>query len=448
MEEAKNAAVERVHAQNVVSPQQKSADFEGLLGDLSAALIRVSVAEIDRELERWLEKIVLAMGCDRGNVLQVDPADRALYFTHQWGKPGVSTPARGLKTNVADYYPWLTNKVFCGETVVLSSLDAVPTEASKDLIAARRTRVKSNVTIPLTIGGVVVGAFMVGTAFVERDWSEETLRRLRLIASVIGNALERIRIEAEVRRLSDELMQVSRVVTMGELTASLAHELNQPLGAIRNNARAALLLLAAKRPDLAEINRAVEDIVRDDDRAVQIVRNVRSMFQRGEARSSLVDIKEIFQDVNRIVGADARMKDIWFSMELPDSLPLVDGHKTHLTQAVLNLVLNAFDSVCDSDGLRRVVLDARLDEPNQIHVSVRDSGKGIDPKIMPRLFEPFFTTKPEGMGMGLVIVHSIIQDHGGRIWAMQNPDRGITMEFVLPIEHDVKCVGSDARKAI
>jgi signal transduction histidine kinase len=413
-------------------------DFEELLSDLSAAFVRVSVDEIDLEIEQWLERIVLAMGIDRSTLVQVVPETEVFYVTHQWARAGVGTPYRGIPIDQTPDTPWLDDQIASGQVVVFSRLGELPPEASVDREVFRKAGNKSNVTIPLRVGGVVFGALLFGAIRFEKYWSEQEVQRLRLVAEIFGNAFERKRAEAEIRRLAEELRLASHVMTMGELIASLAHELNQPLGAILNNAKAARRLLTAPTPDLVEIDAALDDIVRDDARAVDIVKNVRAMFQRSEAKMAPVDLRQLIFEVARIVNGDARMKKISWSLELPDSLPPVRGDKTHLTQALLNLVVNAFDSVCDDEGPREGVLRADQEEPNQIHVSVRDSGKGIDAKVIPNLFEAFYTTKQGGMGMGLTIVRSIIENHGGRISATRNPVRGATLEFFLPVEPNIQ----------
>ncbi|MBV8139872.1 MAG: GAF domain-containing protein [Deltaproteobacteria bacterium] len=423
----------RTIAQERALADTSAGGFEKLLADLSSVFVRASVDEIDDEIEHWLERIVLAMGVDRSTVVQSDPQDGQLYITHQWAREGVSALPRS-RTAPPRQFSWLVDKVYSGEVLVISRVDDLPPEASTVREAFRLIGNKSNLTVPLRVGGLVVGALLFGAIVSEKHWSEQDVQRLKLVAEILGNALERKRAEAEIRRPLEELRQSSQVMALGELTASLAHELNQPLGAILNNAKAVRRLLTAASPDLSEINEALEDIIRDDARAVDIVKNVRAMFMRGEVKMSTVDVQELLLDVARIVGADARTKRISCSTELPDSPALVRGNQTHLTQAVLNLVMNAFDSVCDSEGPRKVTLLAARDKGDEIRVSVRDSGKGIDPAAMPRLFEPFFTTKPSGMGMGLTIVRSIVENHGGRIWATPNSDCGATLQFTLPVD--------------
>jgi formate hydrogenlyase transcriptional activator len=215
------------------------ADFEKLLADLSAAFVRVSFEEIDGEIERWLQRIVFAMNGDRSSIAQAESQDGVIYNTHQWGREGVFVPLKGLKVNSGQTYPWLAAKIRSGELVVISRLEDLPPEASIDLANIRHLRIKSNITIPLRVGGVVVGGVAFGTVFSEREWPQKDIQRLQLVAEVFGNALERKRAEAEIHQLSEELRKASQIVSMGELTASLAHELNQPLAAIRSNSQAA-----------------------------------------------------------------------------------------------------------------------------------------------------------------------------------------------------------------
>jgi signal transduction histidine kinase len=244
---------------------------------------------------------------------------------------------------------------------------------------------------------------------------------------------------AELNQLQEEVRRVSRTAMMGELTASLAHELNQPLGAILSNAQAVRRFLAAKEPDLTEVKAAIEEIVQDNSRAVETIRNVRALFRRDEAYMSSIDLKQVLLDVKRILAGDAVFKNISFELDLPGSLPTVLGHRAQLVQALLNLVLNAFDAVSENDnGPREVKIRASRRETGRVHIAVRDSGNGIDPEVMPRLFDVFFTTKPKGMGMGLAIVRSIVESHGGKLWIKRNPDRGATLEFDLPVKVDAE----------
>jgi two-component system sensor kinase FixL len=222
---------------------------------------------------------------------------------------------------------------------------------------------------------------------------------------------------------------------MAEVTAALAHELNQPLGAILNNAQAARRLLSAKQLDLEDLKDAVEGIVGDVNRATDIVRHTREAFQSVTEGRGPVDARELLFDVERVLRNDAKARGISLRVRLPGSLPPAMGNRQGLLQVLMNLVLNAFDSVAEcSAGIREVEISADHDS-TEVRVQVSDTGKGIDPKIIPRLFNAFVTTKPKGTGMGLAIARSVIEKNGGRIWAAQKPGPGATIEFTLPTQN-------------
>jgi C4-dicarboxylate-specific signal transduction histidine kinase len=261
---------------------------------------------------------------------------------------------------------------------------------------------------------------------------DESGMLIEYIGSVV-DVTEHKQSEEAVRKARVELAHVNRALTVAELTASIAHEVNQPLAAVVANANAAERWLAAKPPNQAEANAALKRITRDANRASEVIARIRALLTRGEAQKVELHLDELIADVISLVEGDARHREIALSAAVEQSLPPIQADRIRLQQVLLNLLINAMDVLGAASGPRTIEVRAtRLN--GSVIVRVRDSGPGIDPKSIERVFEPFFTTKREGMGMGLAISRSIIDEHGGRIRAMNNADGpGATFEFTLPL---------------
>jgi PAS domain S-box-containing protein len=241
--------------------------------------------------------------------------------------------------------------------------------------------------------------------------------------------------EDELRQQRDELAHLTRVSTMGQLAASLAHELNQPLTAILSNAQAAQRFLAANPADVSEVNEILRDIVEDDNRASEVIQRMRAMVKKDDLKFSTLDLAALISEVLLLVHSDAVMHNVRVSLQLDAGLPPVRGDKVQFQQVMLNLLMNAFDAMRSrTPGERAVLVKAELDGAEGVKVSVGDSGIGLASDEIDKIFQPFFTTKREGLGMGLSISRSIIEAHGGRLWAENNPDRGAMFCFTVPIE--------------
>jgi C4-dicarboxylate-specific signal transduction histidine kinase len=248
---------------------------------------------------------------------------------------------------------------------------------------------------------------------------------------------ERWQAEQELQQLRQEIAHVSRVSIMGQLASALAHEINQPLGAILRNAEAAELFIRHESPDLNEIRAILADIRKDDQRASAVISRMRALLKGHSLDARPIEVGELVGEVAALARVDAATRHVKLETNVSLGLPSVNGDRVHLQQVLLNLILNGMDALNSTTQKdRRVTVGARLDGPQSIQIAVSDTGSGIPADELARVFEPFFTTKPHGMGMGLPISRTIVEAHGGRLWGENNNGSGATFRFTLQAAKD------------
>ncbi len=243
---------------------------------------------------------------------------------------------------------------------------------------------------------------------------------------------ERERAEERLRQAQAELAHVSRVTAMGELTASVAHEVNQPIAAAVTDANTCLRWLTRDQPDLEEAREAASRIVKDATRAAEIITRVRLLFRKGVPETELIDINEVIQEMIVLLRTEATRYSVSVGTNLAAALPQVVGDRVQLQQVLMNLIINGIDAMKEVEGLRELVINSQLAENEQLMVSVTDTGVGLPAQQADHIFDAFFTTKVHGTGMGLRISRSIVESHGGRLWARPNSPRGASFHFSLP----------------
>jgi PAS domain S-box-containing protein len=257
------------------------------------------------------------------------------------------------------------------------------------------------------------------------------------ITSIVHQArdiTEQKQTEADIHRARAELLRVERSLRISELTASLAHELNQPLAAILSNAQAALHFLESDKPDLNEFREILHDIIQDDKRAGNVIRSLRSMMKREEGEKKPIILNDVLNDVIEIFHSEAVFRNVHIETEFAGSLPPVLADRIQLQQVILNFIMNAAEAMSQNSPEERKLILRTQATDDRLRVTVQDFGQGIDKENLERVFQPFFTTKGSGLGMGLPVSRSIIEAHGGRIWGENNPEGGATFGFELPVK--------------
>ena len=254
-------------------------------------------------------------------------------------------------------------------------------------------------------------------------------------AALLNQIEEQRRTEEALQSTRTELARVVRITTIGELTASIAHEVNQPLAAVVANADACVAWLSLDSPNLAEAGAAAERATLGATRASEVISRIRSLINKAAPERARIQLNEVVQEVVALTESQASANDVLVAMELAPDLPWVLGDRIQLQQVILNLMINGIEAMSGVSGRpRRLEIGSRMQEGHQVCISIHDNGVGVGAELLARLFEPFFTTRSEGIGMGLPISRSIVEAHGGRLWAESTENQGSVFQFTLPVE--------------
>jgi signal transduction histidine kinase/integral membrane sensor domain MASE1 len=536
--------------------------FEELLSELSRSFVHLSASDTDAAFKTWLRQLGQILEVERISLYRLPPDSHEILAAHAWTSPSADAPP--LLTTTAEH-TWLVRELFAERPVVVSRRQDLSPQALRGLEAVFRRGVRSALYLPLIARGRVLGWLSLMMFTAEREWPEELIRRLPLVADVFASAFaqreadeamrasERLksailgslssgvavldregrvvtvnnswtrfgeeaaawaahvsvgasyvescrsagangrpqateavelvtavlngslptftleygvgepvarwfaisvvplpnpeggavvahadmtdlkRAELDAQRIRQELAHSTRVSTMGELTASLAHELNQPLAGIMTNAQAAQRFLDATPPDYSEIRPILGDIVEDAKRAAEVIERLRELMRKGQPESARVDVNDVVRGVAKLMTSDAIIRGVTIVSDLTAEPLTVLGDRVQLQQLLLNLLVNAMEAMSDAAPADRCVVVRTRPAGGAAEVFVEDSGPGLSPGAEALIFEPFYTTKASGMGMGLSIARSIVQAHGGEIWARSNVTRGATFHFAVPL---------------
>jgi signal transduction histidine kinase len=405
---------------------QERLDFETFVSGLSACLVDQPGADADAAIERGLQRMGERLGLESVIAMET-AADDAMRVTHAW----TASPA-AMPTTVGERlrFPWLVERLGQGH-LQMTTLEELPPEAAIDRDSFVGLEVSSAIVVPLMDGPSVMGAMTFSVPPRASRRPRDLPARLEFVASMFSSLLLRRRSEIELQNLRRDLMHVGRVSTMGELAVSLAHELNQPLTAILTNGQVAERLLDSGRAEPKELREIVGEIVADDKRAGEVIRRLRGFVKKDPPRRSPIDLNTVIQDVVLLLHSDAIIRNVTVALDFAPDLPRVRADRVQLQQVILNLMMNGLDAMRGVED-RRLGIATRLDEDGNLQVTISDRGIGIPERDLKRIFDAFYTTKPHGLGMGLSIARSLIEAHGGRLWASNNAERGATFAFTLP----------------
>jgi PAS domain S-box-containing protein len=391
-------------------------------------------ATFEEVIPKILQAVCDFLSWDVGTLWSIDREADLLRCIEVWHKQSVQIPEFEEFTRERPLAPGigLPGRVWASREPAYIPDVAKDANFVRGPIAAREG-LHAVLAFPIMLGTDVLGVMEFFSHEI-RQPEQELLEMMATLGSQIGQFIERKRAEDALHHARTDLAHVTRVATLGEMSASIAHEINQPLAAVVNNASACLRWLAAQNLEAAR--ESATRVISDGHRAGEIIGRIRALTKKAPPQKDWLDINEIIREVIALAQSEVQRNGVVLETRLSDDvhyLPLILADRIQLQQVILNLIMNAIEAMSGvGDGPRELLVRSGTAESQRVLVAVRDSGPGLDPKSLNRLFDAFYTTKPQGLGMGLAISRSIIDAHGGRLWAIANDDRGATFQFTLP----------------
>jgi len=429
-------ALTRKHGQEEL---EHAVGFERLATEILASMFAAAPRTEDESLEAGLHRIGEFLGVDWVAVWEADVASGELRVTHQWRAEAGDVAAGRLP--LADVQ-WLATTLGRGAMVSFARESDLPPEAGPDLAAMRALGARSMLAVPIFVTERLHGFFSCVSLGHERAWPERVVPGARLLAEVFASVHARRAAEARERvalldtaQWRERLAHLVRVHTVGEMSAALAHEINQPLMAIENYALAALR--RAREPHSSDkVAELLGKVVAQTGRAGDVVGRFRGMVKRSDIQTSPVDMGRLVAECIEMVRIDCELRDIRIEATLPAAMPTIVADRIQLQQVVLNLLRNAIeatDSAPLSDASRAIMIEATLAGGNQLALCVADRGPGVPEGDIERVFEAFYSTKISGLGIGLSLCRKLIEAHGGSLVAKRRSGGGAAFEFTLPL---------------
>jgi PAS domain S-box-containing protein len=388
-------------------------------------------ATLEEAAPKILRALCESLLWDLGALWRLDSEAGALRCVDVWHNASIEAPQFEAISRERTFMPgrWLPGQVWSSHEPAYIPDVGQDVNFQRGSIAAREG-LHSAFGIPILLGREVFGVMEFYSQEI-RQPQPDLLDMMATLGSQVGQFIERKRAEDALHHAQTELAHVARVATLGEMTASIAHEINQPLGAVVNNASACLRWLKAHNTD--EAMRSAELVIADGHRAGEIISRIRKLARKVPPQKDWIDINDTIREVIALAHGELLSNRVSLKTHFADDLPLISGDRIQLQQVVLNLIMNAVEAMSGNvECSRQLSVGSKANGPQTALVEVRDSGAGLDPKSLDRLFDAFYTTKPSGLGMGLAISRSIVGAHGGRLWAVPNEGRGATFQFTLP----------------